>query len=339
MEDSIIDEVSPRRKAKMGRRALVSVPNKMWVGLNIRPQSKFKKSIYGTDSFLARKKQWFQGDVSNKSSKNVSFLDGQKVTAMAAIEKQSLRRSRRLSSLECTQDDPQPINETKTALSPVSLRNPGSKRVQALGIQATTHNDDKTLSNATKEGVTKNTKLPSEMAIIAEETATNANRNACRPEKGINNEGFNIESVLLEPRPKRKRLTATTKSTKKRKKVTRSIGGEQESVEHVGLKTTKLDAQSSVLAKSIADSIPTTARCPDLFVSTDDDHCLLRKLEGPFDSSKFTTGIAKFDKASEGNVGEVPAYVTDIFQRLFDSEVRASYRRNGCSNDHILWSP
>lgn len=46
----------------------------------------------------------------------------------------------------------------------------------------------------------------------------------------------------------------------------------------------------------------------------------------------FTTGIAVYDKKSEGKVGDVPAYVTDIFQRLFDAEKMtrpsASYMSN-----------
>jgi len=63
-----------------------------------------------------------------------------------------------------------------------------------------------------------------------------------------------------------------------------------------------------------------TVRCSDLLETSEDDHCLLRKIEGPFDASKFTTGIASYDKLNERNVDEVPFYVTDIFQRLFDAE-------------------
>lgn len=42
----------------------------------------------------------------------------------------------------------------------------------------------------------------------------------------------------------------------------------------------------------------------------------------PFDSSKFTLGIAPHDEATKDNVLEVSNYATDIFQRLYIAEVR-----------------
>lgn len=44
----------------------------------------------------------------------------------------------------------------------------------------------------------------------------------------------------------------------------------------------------------------------------------------PFDSSKFTLGIAPHDQAQKDDVLEVSNYVTDIFQRLYFAEVRLS---------------
>lgn len=42
----------------------------------------------------------------------------------------------------------------------------------------------------------------------------------------------------------------------------------------------------------------------------------------PFDSSKFTLGIAPHDQAQKNDVLEVSNYTTDIFQRLYFAEVR-----------------
>ena len=44
----------------------------------------------------------------------------------------------------------------------------------------------------------------------------------------------------------------------------------------------------------------------------------------PFDSSKFTLGIAPHDQAQKDDVLEVSNYATDIFQRLYFAEVRLS---------------
>jgi hypothetical protein len=241
--------------------------------------------------------------------------------AMAATtEKQSLRRSRRLSNLNFTQEDRNPIgeHENKTALALVPPRNPVSKRGQSFEIQVTTNDDHSALSTTTKGGVTKNVELPSDIVRKPGATATNANRNTHRTKKRNNKESFDIESVLLEPRPKRKRLKS--KKTKKESRMTKEV--KEKSGEFRDVKMQTLDAVLSVLPSSTTDLNLTNGRCSDLLISSDDDHCLLRKLEGPFDASKFTTGISTFDKVNEGNVGEVPAYVTDIFQRLFDAEVR-----------------
>lgn len=46
------------------------------------------------------------------------------------------------------------------------------------------------------------------------------------------------------------------------------------------------------------------------------------------DPNMYTPGIADYDLASRGNVLEVPEYVTDIYQRLYEAEVRV--RPNHC---------
>jgi hypothetical protein len=44
----------------------------------------------------------------------------------------------------------------------------------------------------------------------------------------------------------------------------------------------------------------------------------------PYDSSKFSLGIAPHDEAKKDDVLEVSNYATDIFQRLYFAEVRVS---------------
>lgn len=45
----------------------------------------------------------------------------------------------------------------------------------------------------------------------------------------------------------------------------------------------------------------------------------------PFDASKFTTGLSKYDKCCKGKVLYTPEYAPDIFQRLFECEVRCCF--------------
>lgn len=64
---------------------------------------------------------------------------------------------------------------------------------------------------------------------------------------------------------------------------------------------------------------PTICSNPSLDILTDTDHGLQRH---PFDDTKYTAGIADFDKENKDDPQKVTTYVTDIFQRLFESEVR-----------------
>ena len=57
--------------------------------------------------------------------------------------------------------------------------------------------------------------------------------------------------------------------------------------------------------------------CSDILPHS--DHGLVRE---PFDPSKYTAGIAPYDLEKCEDVLEVPAYVTDIYQRLYNAEVR-----------------
>ena len=221
-----------------------------------------------------------QGDVSNNKARNRAALDGDKKTTLADTEKQSLRRSRRLSSVVFTNQDRNLIikDETKAALAPTKT----------------------------------------------DATATNTNINTDRVYKKDIGGNFDFESALLEPRPKRNRNKSTKRAAKKQKREAKVV--EEKEKKNVVMHESKMqtpDAVLSVLPSSTSALNSSSHRCLDPVIASDDDHCLPRKREGPFDASKFTSGIATYDKASEGNVGEVPAYVTDIFQRLFDAEVRA----------------
>jgi hypothetical protein len=45
-----------------------------------------------------------------------------------------------------------------------------------------------------------------------------------------------------------------------------------------------------------------------------------------FDASKYTSGVSPYDRRHQHDVLQCPKYVTDIFQRLYDSEVRLSIK-------------
>ena len=224
-------------------------------------------------------------------------MDGGKIATRTTTDRQSLRRSRRFSNAKNRINQ----HETKTAVEPVLPQNLVAKTGQTSEIGETKNDDDTVLSS---KGGTKNIDVTSDGFRNEEAASTNANRNKPRDKKRTNEDSFDIESVLLEPRPK--------KSRKRKKKEPKTSGEIEEKRQEPAL---------SILPSSSTDLASSYCRISDPLVSSDDEHCLLRNFEGPFDASKFTTGIATFDKANEGNVGEVPAYVTDIFQRLFDAEV------------------
>lgn len=229
-------------------------------------------------------------------------MDGEKIKTRDTTDRQSLRRLRRFSNTNFPEDR-NPINqsETKTAVEPVLPQNLAAKTGLTSQIGETKNNDQTVLSS---KGGAKNVDASSDGFRNEEAVSTNANRNKPRDKKRTNEDCFDIESVLLEPRPKKCR---------KRKKKEPKILGE--------IEEKRQDPALSLLPSSSTDLTSANCRLSDPLISSDDEHCLLRNFEGPFDASKFTTGIATFDKANEGNVGEVPAYVTDIFQRLFDAEV------------------
>jgi hypothetical protein len=60
----------------------------------------------------------------------------------------------------------------------------------------------------------------------------------------------------------------------------------------------------------------------------------------PFDSSKYTIGIAVHDIPNQGDVLQVPDYVADIYQRLFRLEVRGANLVNDARiSNHFVLSP
>ena len=75
--------------------------------------------------------------------------------------------------------------------------------------------------------------------------------------------------------------------------------------------------------------------CEDILEFT--DYGLVRT---PFDDSKYTHGIAPYDLDTRNDVQEVPDYVTDIFQRLYDAEVSIGepFSRYFSRTHHILTS-
>mmetsp|Transcript_21044 Transcript_21044/g.58519 ORF Transcript_21044/g.58519 Transcript_21044/m.58519 type:complete len:548 (-) Transcript_21044:545-2188(-) len=244
------------------------------------------------------------GDVSNQNSRpKESETDGENHTG-ADNRKQVLRRSRRLSSLAQAIGDHQEssVVGNEAAKAPaISQKNISTKEDHVDDI---IHDSDASSSIANIDRNHEEAK--SKMGPIK-------NRNPRR--KMTFDEISSVESSLLEPRPKRKLAISKTIPNKKKKK--KQSGGTKKELN----KSEKTqDTQVSLLPDSAICLTSRNLRCPDLLVTSEDDHCLLRKMKGPFDASKFTTGIASYDKPNERKVDEVPIYVTDIFQRLFDAE-------------------
>eukprot|EP00531_Pseudo-nitzschia_arenysensis_P019487 CAMPEP_0116139368 /NCGR_PEP_ID=MMETSP0329-20121206/13278_1 /TAXON_ID=697910 /ORGANISM="Pseudo-nitzschia arenysensis, Strain B593" /LENGTH=330 /DNA_ID=CAMNT_0003634413 /DNA_START=245 /DNA_END=1233 /DNA_ORIENTATION=+ len=250
------------------------------------------------------------GDVSNNKAR--SALDGNRNSVMSDnIEKRSSQRLRISSTVGSANED-RNLSNDETKRPPLS----GKGGLDSQKIEIKPDHGDKSVPS-TDERATKNGKPTSDKPCKPEEKG---NRNTQRPKKRVNGGRFDIESALLEPRPKRNRQKATKRATVSEKKDTNNTEEGEKSAETHETKVKTPDAVSSELPSSTKTLIPSSPRRLDPAEQSDDDYCLPRKFEGPFDASKFTTGIATYDKASKGNVGEVPAYVTDIFQRLFDAE-------------------
>ncbi len=227
-------------------------------------------------------------------------------------EKCATQRSRIPPTMSSANEDRNPTND-ETKRAPLSGK--GGLDSQKKEINPS---DGDTAVPPTNDLATKNAKpTPGKYS----EPEAKGNTNTQRPKKRVNGGRFDIESALLEPRPKRNRQKTTKRAAASEKKYSNTTeeGDKTAKIHKTKVKTP--DAVPLELPSSTKILIPSSHRRLDPAEQSDDDHCLPRKLEGPFDASKFTTGIATYDKASKGNVGEVPAYVTDIFQRLFDAEV------------------
>jgi hypothetical protein len=81
--------------------------------------------------------------------------------------------------------------------------------------------------------------------------------------------------------------------------------------------TVKRRARSKVAKEPVKPLSEKRVLCSD-FV-TDSNFTLVRV---PFDPAKYTAGIAKHDEHNKDDPLEAAAYVTDLFQRLYHSEVR-----------------
>ena len=233
----------------------------------------------------------FKGDVSNKNSQD--GVNDDKHTATGDTKNRTLRRSRRLSNVSRNDDrNPSSYHEITAA---VAARNLVSK----------------------KRGRNEKTQEMPIVNPLETKRQSPSQRQEAKDQPKVEHDNFDIEAMLLEPKPKLKRKRAKSTSTRGRKKNRKNEALKRS----VDPKTSK-EVMSSFQSNSAILFNPKN-QCSDLLVTSKDDYCLLRKVEGPFDASKFTTGIATYDKVHQEDMDQVPAYVTDIFQRLFDAEVRS----------------
>jgi hypothetical protein len=262
-----------------------------------------------------------KGDVSNKNSQDNGADDAVKHTTATA----TLRRSRRLSNGNPmpSNNNPEPILAAAAA-APRNNNNNNVSKKRGCNVEI----QEMAKANAAAPSIQSKRQFPSQgrkgkgrrvsnINCKSESATTSSN---IQQQQDDDDDDLDIEESLLEPKPKRKR---------KRERSTTARGKKKSSRKNEDLKI-RVDPQtpeevvsaSSLLSSNSAIRLNPTNQCTDLLATEDDDYCLLRKVEGPFDASKYTTGIAIYDKDYKENVDEVPDYVTDIFQRLFDAEVR-----------------
>jgi hypothetical protein len=161
-----------------------------------------------------------------------------------------------------------------------------------------------------------------------------SNRDAKKPASGVGaKRRFRATSISNEkdldpPIPNRKRGRSSTNteslgdggySPAAKKQDTRKSRGRRSSVPDVLMEDSFESDDVTCLLPDVNNASTTSG--VDMLFTSEDDHCLTRRVCGPFDASKFTTGISLFDRDSQSDAEQVSDYVTDIFQRLFDAEV------------------
>ena len=183
--------------------------------------------------------------------------------------------------------------------------------------------DSNAASKASKPPVRRSRRLSSDPELLpnpAEEEATIPHRRSRRL-----SEVAKAKQEIQEQKPAAtqkkstslKQHSSKTKNPERKKpRVKRVRGLEVEDTEPLRKARRKSLRGSKSLPASEEPVGPCTNLCPDILTTT--DYGLQR---APFDARQYTPNIAPYDEENANDAQEAPSYVTDIFQRLYDSEV------------------
>lgn len=223
-------------------------------------------------------------------------------------------RSRQRSNNDATADSGPKTTTTTT----VAASAPEGRKTRASSRGRVTEASDKTTKRAASKGRGKSAAVDSEPAVTsrgrtaAKAPAANDKEDTKRPtRRSTSQSAANGKAAKSAAATKNGKATAASKNG--------SLKREREDEEpKQSRKSSRVSRAQSSAALSTRPKFPP---CPD-FLKPDDFRLFRGNLEGvEFDASKFTRGIAPVDMPNKENVLEVPEYISDIMQRLFDREV------------------
>lgn len=290
-----------------------------------------------------------QGDVSNKNAKEGSAAGN---ADRGKRKRPPLRRSRRLSR-ECLEDNKLAEDERDARPNRVLAKETGSQKKKKV--------PPKTSRVASKQGGTRRTsgRLPNHRQAStsnangnqvdrkpAPKKAKGTKRTRTEFEENDGDESLGYSDIRRASKKRRGKShggaveqPAAAVAGPPRRRINRgSRRSSAGSIQDVIMEDAFLGEDLSSSECHSASLVMTTKNpCPDLLVKSEHDHGLKRNIPGPFDASKFTTGYSNFDRYTRDDVDQVSAYATDIFQRLYQAELRhrplAGYLEQGLQHE------
>lgn len=243
-----------------------------------------------------------QGDVSNRGKAQSSKAKGRAGAAASRnvnpAEEGAPRRSSRNRGSTATND----ISVLDEATADDDDMAPKRRRSTRSCVLAQRVNNDE--SNRSDESDTQ--AKPKAVAKKAKAKSTQARGRATK-----------------RPREEEEEDVAMKKEAKKAKRSS-SSKGKKTTAKKSSSKSSRKGSTSRGSRKKQSSEAPRKP-CSEFLTQT--NYELVRE---PFDSSKFTLGIAPHDQANKDDVNEVSNYTTDIFQRLYYAEVRLVWSYASC---------
>ena len=251
-----------------------------------------------------------QGDVSNRGRTRSSKAKGRAGAARTENPaEETLRQSNRTTGSTAT-NEISVLEEVPASGDKVPKRR---RSLRSCVLAQTVNNDEDDRSSSEKSVTNSKSKATAKKAK-GKDTQARGRSTKRRHEE---------EAEAERETKKQKRSTSKTGRAAADKKSSKSSRDRKRSTSRGSRK---------ISLRSSPSSSPPRKLCSAFLTET--NYGLVRT---PFDSSKFTLGIAPHDEAKKDDVLEVSDYATDIFQRLYFAEVRLpGVIHNALVDSHLL---